>query len=301
LLRKTFIPVATAAVVAAAAIAVMLAVAATATYPGAANGRLAFGITFDGNTDVYSVMPNGKAMRRLTDDPGFDACPAFSADGRVIVWCGPGGVWLMKQNGSEKRQLTSFGSFPDLSPDGETVVFGGPPPGSTNPDIWTINIDGTGLTRLTIAAGQDQFPAWSPDGSRIVFESTRTGVRQVWVMNADGTDQTQMTFDSTSKDQVPDWSPDGSQIAYVTQTASAGGDIWIMDAEGGNRRPITSGADYLGTAWSPDGTRIATLDFPTRTVVVMNVDGTGTYAVHPEGIQFVPAWQPRGVGDGDEN
>ncbi len=52
------------------------------------NGRLAFGTTVDGNTDVYSVLPNGEALHRLTDDPGFDACPAYSADGTSIAWCG---------------------------------------------------------------------------------------------------------------------------------------------------------------------------------------------------------------------
>jgi hypothetical protein len=48
---------------------------AKATYPGETNGRLAFAITVDGNTDVYSALPSGRALRRLTDDPGFDACP----------------------------------------------------------------------------------------------------------------------------------------------------------------------------------------------------------------------------------
>lgn len=80
---------------------------AHATYPGNNNGRLAFGITANGNTDVYSVLPNGQALRRLTDDPGFDACPAYSADGESIAWCGPGGIWLMNQDGTEKRQLTT--------------------------------------------------------------------------------------------------------------------------------------------------------------------------------------------------
>ena len=60
---------------------------ARASYPGETNGRLAFGTTVDGNTDVYSVLPNGEALHRLTNDPGFDACPAYSADGKSIAWC----------------------------------------------------------------------------------------------------------------------------------------------------------------------------------------------------------------------
>jgi hypothetical protein len=66
-------------------------------------------------------------------------------------------------------------------------------------------------------------------------------------------------------------------------------------------RPRESGATYVGTAWSPDGSRIATLDFPTRTVYTLNAaDGSDLQAVHPDGVQFVPGWQPRGTGTEDD-
>jgi Tol biopolymer transport system component len=269
---------------------------ARATYPGNTNGRLAFAITVDGNTDVYSVLPNGHALHRLTDDPGFDACPAYSADGERIAWCGPGGIWLMNLDGTDKRQLTTFGTFPDFSPDGSKIVFGGAPSGSTNVDVWAVDVASGGLTRLTDTAGLDRFPAWSPDGTKIVFQSSRTGIAQVWVMDPSGGDQSQLTFDPVSKDQLPDWSPDGARIAFVEQTHPAGGDIWVMNADGSDAHAITSGADKLGTAWSPDGSRIATLDWPSRTVEIMTVDGAETRSVHPGGIQFVPGWQPRGTG-----
>ena len=264
---------------------------AGATYPGTTNGRLAFGVGVDGNTDVYSVMPNGRAARRLTDDPAFEACPAYSPDGRFLAWCGPGGVWVMKQNGTDKRQLTSFGAFPDFSPDGSKVVFMSGPP---SPDIYVVNLDGSGLTQLTGDPSFDGFPAWSPDGRTVVFESNRSGILQLWLMHADGSDQRQLTFDPIPKDQVPDWSPDGSTIAYVARTAPVGGDIWLINADGSDPRPLSSGADDLGPAWSPDGTQIAFLDWGSRTVYVMNADGSDRYPVHPGGTQFVPAWQPRG-------
>ena len=283
---------------------------ATATYPGATNGGLAFAATIDANTDVYSAMPDGQAPRRLTEQAGFDACPAYSPNGKWIAWCsftsrtgaGPGGIWLMKQNGTQKHQLTSFGTFPDISPDGTRLAFTGAPSGSTNVDIWVSDIDGDNLTRLTTADGPDQFPAWSPDGSKLVFESTRTGTKQVWLMNTDGSDQQQLTLDAAPKDQLPDWSPDGTRIAYVARTtAPSGGDIWIINADGSNPHPITTGADKLGTAWSPDGTEIATVDFPTRTVEILPAAGGDAHAVYPGGIQFVPGWQPRGTGTSDDD
>ncbi len=150
---------AAAVVAAATALAVFAATSRTAhaTYPGAANGRLAFGININGNTDVYSVRPNGHGLRRLTDDPGFDACPAYSADGRRIAYCsgeggGPVQIWTMKRNGDDKQQVTHMTGpaiFPDFSPDRSTIVFTAKPADSTTRDIYVVASDGTGLTRLT--------------------------------------------------------------------------------------------------------------------------------------------------------
>jgi Tol biopolymer transport system component len=288
---------------------------ARATYPGA-NGRLAFGINIAGNTDVYSVRPDGQDLRRLTDAPAFDACPAYSADGQKIAYCsgagrGPVQIWTMNQDGTNKQQLTHLGGpavFPDFSPDGTEIAFSAQPAGASTRDIYLVAIDGSGLQQLTSGAGNNTYPAYSPDGSEIAFTSDRTGTWQVWVMNADGSDQTQLTVDALPKDQVPDWSPDGSKIAYIADTTSSpdhggNGDIWVIDADGENQHPITSGAHDLGTAWSPDGTHIATLDFPSRTVYTLKArDGSDPQAVHPGGLQFVPGWQPGGTatdGQGD--
>lgn len=287
---------------------------ARATYPGATNGRLAFGMNVNGNTDVYTALPNGRDLRRLTTDPGFDACAAYSADGNRIAYCsgqagGPVQIWTMKTNGTDKQQVTHMSGaaiFPDYSPDGSKLVFTAKPAGSPTRDIYVVGSDGSDLTQLTGGEGNNTYPAFSPDGSKIVFNSDRTGTSQVYVMNADGSGQTQLTFDPQPKDQVSDWSPDGSKIAYLTDThgvsdvvSPSWGDIWVMNADGSGQHPITSGATYYGTAWSPDGTRIATLDWPTRTVYTIDAsDGGNPQAVHPgPGIQFVPGWQPRGVED----
>jgi len=307
------------AVIAAAIAVVALAAAsgpARATYPGATNGRIAFGIRVDGNTDVYSVRPDGQDLRRLTTDPGFDACAAYSADGRRIAYCsgqggGPVQVWTMKQNGTDKQQVTHMSGvaiFPDYSPDGSKIVFAAQPAGATGRNIYVVPSDGGTPQQLT-TVGNNVYPAFSPDGSKIVFTSNRTGTSQVYVMNADGSGQTQLTFDPQPKDQVPDWSPDGSKIAYLADThgisdvvSPSWGDIWVMNADGSGQHAITSGASWYGTAWSPDGTRIATLDLPSRTAYTLNAsDGSDERAVHAgPGPQFVPGWQPRGTGEGDD-
>ena len=302
------------AVICAFAALAALSSSARATYAGATNGRIAFGMRIDGNVDVYSALPNGQDLRRLTTDPGFDACAAYSPDGQRIAYCsgqagGPVQVWTMKQNGTDKQQVTNMSGpaiFPDFSPDGSKIVFTAKPVDSPTRDIYVVDSDGTGLTQLTSGEGNNAYPAFSPDGSKIAFTSDRTGTWQLWEMNADGSPQTQLTFDAQPKDQVPDWSPDGSKIAYVADThgiadtvSPSWGDIWVMNADGSGQHPITSGAAYYGTAWSPDGTRIATLDKSTAnpTVSTLNAsDGSDVQAVHPDGFQFVPGWQPRGTG-----
>jgi len=275
------------------------------TYPGSTNGVLLFGAVVDGNTDIYSVLPSGRALQRLTTQAGFDACPASSADGKWIAFCSGTApkyeIWVMRQDGSEKRQVTTLGgasTFPDFSPDGKRIVFAALVAGVTaGADILAIDTDGSSLTALTSTGGDDRYAAYSPDGSKIVFISARTGQWQVWLMDADGGNQTQLTFDDVMKDQVPDWSPDGSTIAFVTRIDPLvpGGDIWLMDADGGNQRQLTSGPDPdYGASWAPDGKSIAFLDLATRHVRILDLATGERETVHAFAPQLVPGWQPRG-------
>src|SRR5438046_5147356 len=224
-MKRTVVTTALAAMLAVAALAAVVG-SARATYPGATNGRVAFGINVGGNVDVYSVRPNGQGLPRLTTDPGFDACAAYSADGRRIAYCsgqggGPVQVWTMKQNGKDKQQVTHLtgpATFPDFSPDGSKIVFTAKPAGSPTRDIYVIGSDGSGLTQLTSSSIDNAYPAFSPDGTKIVFTSRRTGTSQVYVMNTDGSGQTQLTFDAQPQDQVTDWSTNGSKIAFHADT-----------------------------------------------------------------------------------
>jgi Tol biopolymer transport system component len=250
-------------------------------------------------------MPDGQALHQLTDDPAFDACPAYSADGKWIAWCrgtlpGPIDIWLMQQNGTDWRQLTQGGrfTFPDISPNGSTVAFMGQPFGVAGPaEIWTVASDGTNMRKLTASQGNNRYPVWSPDGSMIAFLSDRSGDGlQVWVMKADGTDPKQLTFGGFAKDQVPDWSPDGSQLAFVvTLPGGTGGDIWVMNANGSDQHPITSGEPReYGAAWSPDGQEIATIVLGRSELHIVRADGTGRRVSSTPWPTRVPAWQPRG-------
>jgi TolB protein len=319
LARRSRLIVAVIAIVAVSAGQAAGTPAALATYPSERNGRLAFGIQgTDGNVEIHSVRPNGSGLRRLTEGPGFTACPTYSRDGTEIVFCsnrsGAFEIWKMRQNGTRQQQVTHVGGFlifPDLSPDGRTIAFTGTRPGDVSDHIFIIRADGSGaITALTTESdGNSDYPVFSPDGRHIAFISQRrgpcdsSGTPQVWVMQVDGSRPRQLTCDLSVKDQVPDWSPDGTRIAFESGSSPAGR-IFVMNADGSNQRKLTTGpGDDFGTAWSPDGDQIAFVrDFGqgNRSVYVMRADGQGQHAVHPAGSQLVPAWQPRAE-DEDED
>ena len=120
-------------------------------------------------------------------------------------------------------------------------------------DIWRTRADGSGTPeRLTTADGDDRAATYSPDGSRLAFDSTRDGPTHVWVMDADGSRPRRMSYGGD--DWGATWSPDGKWIA-----GNSDGQIWVVDADGGpGTRRVTSGpGGHTQPSWSPDGTRIA--------------------------------------------
>jgi Tol biopolymer transport system component len=126
----------------------------------------------------------------------------------------------------------------------------------TSAEIYLVNSDGPGSTQLTSNSVLDEDPAWSPDGSQIVFASEREGNREIYVMNADGSNAVRLTT-SSATESSPAWSPDGNRIAFVS---SRDGDreIYVMNADGTNPERLTSspGSD-LDPTWSPDGRQLA--------------------------------------------
>lgn len=117
-----------------------------------------------------------------------------------------------------------------------------------NSDIYTINADGTGLHRVTTAGTREQEPSWSPDGSRIAYQSRRPR----WAIFAaciDGTDEVPIT---QSLSWSPDWSPDGEWIAYTTGSA-----IYRVKPDGTGRELLDAGGNCGRPNWSPDGHAIA--------------------------------------------
>ncbi|MGI8654779.1 MAG: Calx-beta domain-containing protein [Pyrinomonadaceae bacterium] len=198
-----------------------------------------------------------------------------------------------------------------------------------NADVYTMNADGGNQVNLTNNASGNSGPAWSPDGTKIAFISTRGQFYrsgEIYVMNADGSNLTQLTHFGDATDTSilgPAWSPDGTKlvfinISYINSAGNILSQVILMNADGSGQekliyifrgRPITH-----APAWSPDGTRIAfassginTRDIPFTVesfIYIINADGSGTTKVADASgsngrysplINGSPAWSPDGT------
>ena len=167
--------------------------------------KIVFTSLRNGDLDIYTMDGNGKHVKQLTHELGYDGGPFFSPDGQWIVYRAhhpqPGQettdyqdllkqnlirptyleLWLMKADGSEKRQITSLGaaSFaPSFFPDGKRIIFSsnvGSTGGMGNFELYSVDLDGKNLERITFTDGFDGFPVFSPDGKKLVWVSGRNG------------------------------------------------------------------------------------------------------------------------------
>jgi Tol biopolymer transport system component len=177
---------------------------------------------------------------------------------------------------------------------------------SAEDDIWLVNADGTGLTRLTTRRGAEFDPTWSPNGIRIAYRDSRRGINnddEIYVMKADGSGQANLTR-NPADDWGPAWSPNGTSIAFSsTRDTGSIPQIFLMDPDGSNVRRLTEIEGEYPT-WSPDGTRIAFMSLqsgprastPEYEIFVMNAVGTDLRRLtHSPGEDGWPAWSAGGT------
>ena len=165
--------------------------------------KIVFTSLRSGDLDIYSMDAGGRHVKQLTRELGYDGGPFFSPDGKSIVYRAyhPKGakeiaeyqdllsqglirptsleIWIMKANGSHKRQITTMGaaSFaPSYFHDGKRIIFSsneGSTGGMGNFELYAINVDGSNLERITYSDGFDGFPMFSPNGRQLVWASNR--------------------------------------------------------------------------------------------------------------------------------
>jgi TolB protein len=208
-------------------------------------------------------------------------CPARPDPSAGYVWpLDPFDIWTSNPDGSDLQRLTDFGTYTAegiLSPDGRTIVFTSLKDGDL--DIYTMNVDGSDVKRLTTTRGYDGGPWWSPDGTKIVYRAhhpadaeelaqydallaqnmIRPSKVELWVMNADGSEQRQITT-LGGANFGPSWTPDGQRIIFSSNhknPRSRNFDLYLVNLDGTGLEQVTFHEEFDGfPMFSPDGTKL---------------------------------------------
>ena len=173
-----------------------------------------------GNSEIYAMDADGNNLINLTKHKWYDVAPSWSLDGSKIAFCSyrnggvndPKHIFVMHADGKERRNLTGDTDLtqnwsPTWSPDGRMIAFHSQhifDPGLRY-QIYAITAEGENLERLT-EEGSNRFPAYSSDGTKIAFASTRDGDHNIYVMDTDGSNSVKLTRTPPGVDNIlPSW------------------------------------------------------------------------------------------------
>jgi TolB protein len=271
-------------------------------------GRIVFSGGPGQSEDVYIVNADGSGLHRLTRDPQADFDPALSPDGNHVAYRhqdqedSSTEVWVVRDGGSGAHNVSHQAGAdwgPNWSPDGR-VVWNCQRDLDFGFQACVANADGTGLKVIHPEGAWVEYPAWSPDGTKVAFMGQEPGASgsdpnyNVFVMNADGSDVRRLT-DAPGEDGWPAWSPDGTRITFSTTRSDcrnahgpdcrSTGDVgpfeelWIMNADGSDQHRLSSSFGQF-SSWSPDGFYVVF----SPGLSVIRPDGTGQVSITVPGV-----------------
>lgn len=266
------------------------------------------------NSDGSNITPRTSEM--LDDDP------AWSPDRKKILLTKGLGqdtnmyhIYKMNNDGSNVTCLTPGIRYTECtscwSPDMSTICFNRVDltiSGIKVYNLWLMDSNGTNQRQLTYLENGAGNQEYSPDGTKIVFDSGYRGInglfyRNICIMNADGSNILSITpnqpTDTNITCQEPAWSPDGAKIAYSCWLRDTMA-IWVMNPDGSNKvklsQKIGDVKDYH-PSWSPDGTRICfqrkerNNGVITSNIWVINADGTNQHQITSNNMSYQPTWR----------
>lgn len=228
-------------------------------------------------SSIMRINADGTGTMPINQGTPWSIVPSWSPDGSRVAFTsdsdGNFEIYSMNADGSEVRQLTFSDAEtshvgPKYSPDGKKILYAvhhRDDATVNTQDLWLMNTDGSGQTRLTTGYDNAESRTWSPDGRRIAFNSVVDGIGQIYVMNADGTGIQQVTtnpgttpaflpggiFPPLRGDVTPAWSPDGGRIAFASDR-DGNFEIYTMTPAGTDLVRLTHTPDQeVSVGWSP--------------------------------------------------
>jgi Tol biopolymer transport system component len=262
--------------------------------------QIVFELDDDTQTDLWVVNADGTGLGALTETANQDELmPDWSPNGMQLVFARRDvgtvvyDLWTMNADGSGAVAIAADGSInwkPRWSPGGTHILFASTRTG-VGEHLWLAAADGTGPIRLTTKDGTN--PVWSSGGAQIAFESTRDGDQEVYVMQADGSNQTNLS-NNAQPDFSPSWFPDGQEVLYGAAVTIDSYHIFSAAADGSGTVQLTTGdsqTNQLPHA-SSDGSQVlfASDRSGSFALYVMDRDGSNVRLVWDSG--FGAKWRP---------
>jgi TolB protein len=284
--------------VAVAAAASFLALAMTGSGAPGPSAR----IGYVGTDAIYLSNIDGSARELIVRGVEDHTTFSWSPDGRRLAFSGghrrTDEIFIVNVDGSGVKRLTQeprtrrrtdddWSQDPSWSPDGKRIAFDGARKETRGvPDIYLMRADGTGVRRLAGGRAYQWNPVWSPDGHKILYEQfvgdpfVESKLTDLYIINPDGSGKRKLARITNEADHCACavWSPDGTKIAYEAEGTRGRPDIFVMNADGTDRRQLTNHrARDENPDWSPDGTQIAFYS--------ERVGNAEIYVMHADGLQ----------------
>jgi hypothetical protein len=191
------------------------------------------------NPDIMVTTFNGDAPRSVAASQHRDQMPEWTADGRLLFLSNRRGagndLFISGVSGSAPELVAENVHLPSVSPDGTRILFTRSVAGHA--DVYVMDLNGSGVTRLTSGSFYESEARWSPDGSRIAFIAQPDPNYDIYLMNTDGSNRVRMTRSAERVpspfgggwDAMPRWSPDGERLIFETRFRVGWWDVLVLD------------------------------------------------------------------------